>query len=94
MTDPLHPTGSCTCAGEGTCAWCRFDAARWDQTTKRETVQQYLARGGKVQHVRKDPRIEINPWRDAVYSNQLLGSAQTLAGDPICTTTWRKGQPR
>jgi hypothetical protein len=20
--DPLHPTGRCTCAGEGTCAWC------------------------------------------------------------------------
>ena len=21
--DPLHPTGRCTCAGEGRCAWCR-----------------------------------------------------------------------
>lgn len=22
--DPLHPTGKCTCAGGGTCAWCRW----------------------------------------------------------------------
>lgn len=21
-TDPMHPSGHCTCAGEGTCAWC------------------------------------------------------------------------
>jgi len=22
MDDALHPTGRCTCAGEGTCRWC------------------------------------------------------------------------
>ena len=21
-TDPLHPTGRCTCGGEGSCEWC------------------------------------------------------------------------
>ena len=27
--DPLHPTGKCTCAGEGKCAWCwEGEAAR------------------------------------------------------------------
>lgn len=28
MTDPMHPAGRCTCAAEGTCEWCRMDAAR------------------------------------------------------------------
>lgn len=23
ITDPLHPEGRCTCAGEGQCDWCR-----------------------------------------------------------------------
>ena len=23
VPDPLHPTGRCTCAGEGRCEWCR-----------------------------------------------------------------------
>lgn len=23
MTDVLHPTGHCSCAGEGRCAWCK-----------------------------------------------------------------------
>ena len=26
--DPLHPTGRCTCVGEGTCAWCVGAAKR------------------------------------------------------------------
>lgn len=25
--DPLHPTGRCSCAGEGTCTWCRTHAS-------------------------------------------------------------------
>lgn len=31
--DPLHPTGRCSCAGEGICLWCRTtDAARrWQE---------------------------------------------------------------
>ena len=28
VTDALHPTGRCTCTGEGRCAWCKRDAAR------------------------------------------------------------------
>ena len=28
VADALHPTGRCTCTGEGRCAWCRRDAAR------------------------------------------------------------------
>lgn len=28
LTDPLHPTGKCRCAGEGTCKWCERNEER------------------------------------------------------------------
>jgi hypothetical protein len=28
ISSSLHPTGECTCAGEGICLWCKFTEAR------------------------------------------------------------------
>lgn len=33
--DPLHPTGRCTCAGEGRCEWCRRVGNVLDEETGR-----------------------------------------------------------
>ncbi len=34
----LHPTGSCTCGGEGSCEWCQGICARCGGTGREPTV--------------------------------------------------------
>lgn len=36
--DPMHPTGKCMCAGEGTCAWC-CDAVRREDAPEPTTAE-------------------------------------------------------
>lgn len=58
--DPLHPTGRCACAGEGTCAWCcdavRREAFNPEPTTAeafatvRAVLQPLKAEGPYVRH--------------------------------------------
>lgn len=36
LTEPLHPTGRCQCAGEGTCAWCECNEGRQTEQDKHD----------------------------------------------------------
>lgn len=38
--DPLHPTGKCVCAGDGTCAWCTWrDQSDFDMRNDRRPLR-------------------------------------------------------
>lgn len=41
--DPLHPDGKCTCAGEGTCDWCRTHCIHCGSKTEEARVRENIA---------------------------------------------------
>src|SRR5688572_11642491 len=43
VPDPLHPTGRCTCGGEGRCGWCK-DIDRRGSEEKLQAVRAVLER--------------------------------------------------
>lgn len=38
MTDPLHPTGRCTCGGGGSCTWCKANPDPYDRTMRERGI--------------------------------------------------------
>ncbi|MBN8472293.1 hypothetical protein JYJ95_37810 [Corallococcus exiguus] len=49
--DALHPSGRCTCAGEGTCAWCRARCDACGSPYIPEAVRHALAQVWSALHV-------------------------------------------
>ncbi|NOJ91974.1 hypothetical protein HMI51_03305 [Corallococcus coralloides] len=49
--DALHPSGRCTCVGEGTCAWCRARCASCGSPAVPEAVRHALAQLWSAVHV-------------------------------------------
>ncbi|CAM3462694.1 hypothetical protein G4177_06270 [Corallococcus sp. ZKHCc1 1396] len=49
--DALHPTGSCNCAGDGTCEWCRARCGVCGALLVPESVRHALAQAWSALHV-------------------------------------------
>lgn len=85
--DPLHPTGRCRCAGEGTCRWCRARCLecgatrcqhprprRWKRGQKRNRRQRRTARARHALTVSE----QVARKREASKNLELLAAQYAI----------------